>query len=142
MSKSAEVVPTKERGEDSRFMKTQAIVAAEGNDYHTLWQSYAIDSPYIRQGSPTPHYTWTQESGVWMTIGHLAGHPICVCCMWLVIGGARILVWEVTSQVAHFEFARNWVEAQYPKGIPSVDAMNFHNAIHPLGDKVKMEMRQ
>ena len=102
------------------FYDVDYVLEATSAEYNFLWQ---INHDKV---------SWASENVRHMiTIGVLDSRPICLTYWICYINGKKILVWELTSQLADYKMAEDWLTkncASYRDG-NRCDAMNFGHVL-------------
>lgn len=95
------------------------VLEATDAEYNLLWQKYHNDEKFKN---------WKSENiSINTAIGFIGNRPICLQYKYCAINGKTILVWELTSQLADYAMAENWLRencSAYKAG-KHCDAMNF-----------------
>lgn len=113
------------------------VVEANSFEHLTLWQD--------NQRQPKP-MAWEENrsGGPLVTVGELAGMPVCIALRVERVGGHSLLFVDATSQVVDHRLIDKWLldnlppTARHAPGgyINRVDAMNFPN-VFPRVENVK-----
>lgn len=112
-----------------RLAETEYLVEADSFAQQALWERW-----HDRLGVP-----WEQRNPGWMpTIGFhgqgRAKRPVVVNVFWNLVGGQLVGFWEITSQLADYKMAEEWLDKTFPKAKHRANAENFHNIIHAIQD--------
>lgn len=113
---------------DPRFLATEYVVKANGNEAFFLWKLHSDEVSWEQGGS-----------GVILELGKLGGHmqekrPVMISCFWNRINGMNVLFWYACSQVVDYRMIDEWFKANcYPitsEGKHAeCDSMNFDHCI-------------
>jgi hypothetical protein len=103
------------------------VVEANSFEQLSLWhQNSQRDTPKTWDSAP--------RGGPLVTIGHVAGMPVCIALSKVQVGGRVILFMDATSQVVDHRMIKEWLEVNMPASarreggaVNLVDAMNFNN---------------
>ncbi len=113
---------------EKRWPKTEYVVEATHEEEFHVWHRVH------------PDVSWEQLHGWTTAIGEveirkrgkrkLERMPVCVCVMWVLIGGHLIAFYDACSQVVDHRMVRDYVDSLCAK---HTNAANFHNCAHDLG---------
>ena len=135
-----EYIPNREE----KIAATVVLVEANSNEGLDLCRRFAKDGKRCNKCKCNTctmgtRYNWVQiNPGHWEIIGELDKRPVAITIFWARVDGYLIAFWEVTSQVADYAMVRKWQEKIFPK-VPTVNAMNFHNAIRVIDELKEKE---
>lgn len=117
-----------------RLAATRFVVEATGDEVQLLWEKFS-DEAICK--SPLNIYRWEQlNPGLLLTLGQLAGLPVCLHVRWLRINGVLVLFHEATSMVVDRRMVKKWVGenlAHCEDGdgrVARCDVANFHHCLH------------
>jgi hypothetical protein len=121
--------------QDAKAFLENAVYFVEGDYFAhlSLYREYAIN----RQGFP-----WESQSppGLMTQIGSLEGRPVMIQLTKSRILGQFVCFWEISSQVADYKMAKDWLEEVRPD-LKNTDAMNFSHCVNHLlkmtGDSIE-----
>jgi hypothetical protein len=105
-----------------KLKETELIVDANSYEQFALWKEYSK----THNGDNPKYATWKEESaGVMVTLGELAGMPVCLSLSWAVIEGKRVMFVYQTSMVTDWRMVKEYLEENCPN-VKTVDATNFY----------------
>ena len=117
-----------------RLAATRYVVEATYDEAFFLWEKFSDEAMYK---TPLNAYRWEQVSpGLLLTLGQLAGLPVCLHVWWNRINGVLVLFHEATSVVTDRRMVDRWVgenlaHCEGGGGRPAkCNAANFHHCLH------------
>ena len=114
------------------------LVEATDCERQYLWQAYSVEAEGLQEYMVKPYtghprLRWFSHGMLLSrTIGTLMGRPICLQCARATIGGKTIIFWTMTSQLADYKMASDFIKALLSKlgaDPRQTDAINFHIAV-------------
>ncbi len=91
-----------------RLAETKFVVKASSDEMQLLWEKFCKQSMYKTE---LTKYDWEQlNPGRVLTLGELAGMPVCVSVFWFKINGIMVMFIEGTSQVVDHRMIDKWLE--------------------------------
>lgn len=115
----------------------ESLVEATDCERNFLWQEHAVDAENLREYvsrniSGFPRVRWISHNMLLTrAIGHIGNRPICVQLARATVAGSVIIFWTMTSQLADYKMAEEYLTALFEKlnlSVRRTDATNFHNA--------------
>lgn len=125
--------PTMFSAKDKEMQKfldgVAGVVMATREEQQQMWERW-------HRGEIAWIKSWVSgSSGPLVTIGELAGRPICLSLLVATINGQRILMADATSQLVDHALVDQWIEAHAPDTarkdgrLNRSDATNFTNVL-------------
>ena len=112
---------------EKRLSKSIAIVEATANEVHCLWREWARES----KDSSSGRLSWKDSLGGWVaTVGELDKRPVCIELRFDLIDSQMVCFWSACSEVVDHRMIKTWLDKRFAGR--SVDAKNFHNAVHEI----------
>jgi hypothetical protein len=117
--------------EMKEFLKdVVGCVSATHFEQHSIWL-------HNKELQETP-YEWIEKTmGLFVEVGKFGGKPVCLSLSTAVVRGQKILFYDATSLVVHWDMIEKWLKENLPvtafedndprRCLNKTDAMNFHN---------------
>ncbi len=121
------------------FDRVVFLVEANSNEYFSLWQNFAHESPHRLY--PNVSIKWEQDNpGKAIEIGKVVKRPTCVSITYAILNGHRVAFYCGCSQLVDHKMIETWIEhftndLKYDGGTrhAECDAANFHACFDTIG---------
>lgn len=104
-----------------------SVVEANTFEDFTLWEKWHEKVDWVQNCSNT---------GMGVTIGELAGMPVCISLFTCMVNKKKVLFIHPTSMVVDWRLIENWLQENMPNcterlggGVRVHSAQNFHNVV-------------
>lgn len=127
-----------------RLKDTKFVLDATHDEMFMIWEKFSDEA--MHKNPDFNKYKFEQMNpGVSLTIGTLAGMPVCMSLFWWKINGVLIMVHECTSQVVDHRMVDKWLEKnccpRWDGGsrLAHCNTANFHHVLDFVRNEGKVE---